>query len=293
MLKIGLLCSGNLGLNTFKKLFEEYKIEFVLTDKNSLSIIDFADINKIPFYAGNPRKNKGYSFIKSINVDVIISVNYLFLIEGDIINHSNILTFNIHGSLLPKYRGRTPHVWSIINGENETGITAHIIDSGCDTGKIIEQIRIPIEQEDTGATILKKYKLLYYPLIKRVLDNIKENKIVLKEQNNLEASYYGKRTPLDGKINWNSSSLELYNWIRAQAAPYPGAFTFYLRKKIIIDKVSIVKTKEYRELVNGQIIKIEPDFLVKTSDGVICLEVIREEKSIFTIGNIFGDENRK
>ena len=72
--------------------------------------------------------------------------SYLFLIEKDIILHPRFLTFNIHGSLLPKYRGRAPHIWAIINNEKETGITAHVIDEKCDSGDIISQIKIKIEE---------------------------------------------------------------------------------------------------------------------------------------------------
>ncbi|MEP2236944.1 MAG: formyltransferase family protein, partial [Maribacter sp.] len=203
MLTIGVLVSGVLGFKTLCKLATVRPIQFILTDSNSSSIIDFANKHKIPLYAGNPRGGLGHSFLRKFNVDVIISINYLFLIEHDIFNHSNILTFNIHGSLLPKYRGRTPHVWAIINGETMTGITAHLINNGCDTGKIIRQIEIPIEEEDTGAMILEKYSKEYYPLIERILSDVISDKISFREQDESKATIFGKRTPLDGEINWN------------------------------------------------------------------------------------------
>ena len=118
---LGVLTSGNLGLNILIKIESRFMIGFVLTDSNSLKIIDFCKLKKIPYYTGNPRKNKAYEFIKNITVDIIASVNYLFLINKDIINHSCKLTFNIHGSLLPKYRGRTPHVWAIIKMKKKLG----------------------------------------------------------------------------------------------------------------------------------------------------------------------------
>src|SRR5690606_33504394 len=100
---------------------------------------------------------------------------YLFIIDKKIIDLATSIAFNIHGSLLPKYRGRTPHVWSIINNEKFTGITAHIIDEGCDTGDIIEQVKIKISKSDTGASLLEKYNLLYLPLIRSVLEKIQTN----------------------------------------------------------------------------------------------------------------------
>ena len=293
MLTIGVLCSGGLGLDTLTKIAKEHTIQFVLTDSNSTEIIDFAVKNNIPFYAGNPRKGKGFNFIKDFSVDVIVSINYLFLIEEDIINHSNMLTFNIHGSLLPKYRGRTPHVWAIINGEDKAGITAHIIDSGCDTGKIINQIEIPIETEDTGAIMLEKYAKTYYPLVKKVLKDIKNNQLNLTIQNEKDATYFGKRTPADGAINWDWTKEAIKNWVRAQANPYPGAFTFYNNQKIIIDKISFSNMKTTNNQANGEIIQFEPNVVVKTKNGAINLDIIRTDNCTFDLGKKFHNENRE
>ena len=294
MLTLGVLCSGGLGIDTLAKIAKEHSVKFVLTDSASQEIIDFSTKNQIPFYAGNPRKNIGYHFIKNISVDVIASINYLFLIEKDIINHSKFLTFNIHGSLLPKYRGRTPHVWAIINGETEAGITAHVIDESCDTGKIIHQIMVPITSNDTGATMLERYAREYYPLVEKVLNAIESNTLTLIVQNEEEATYFGKRTPDDGEIDWNRNAVDLRNWIRAQANPYPGAFTYYGNQKIIIDKVSLYKEDlDISRYAIGEIIDVHPKVLVKCKNGVIVLDVIRTENGTFAKGKTFGNENRK
>jgi methionyl-tRNA formyltransferase len=293
MLKIAVLCSGGLGFDTLKKIMSEYQVECVLTDSNSESIIQYVRKNNTPYFAGNPRHQKGYDFIKHFDVDVIASINYLFLIEEDIINHSNLLTFNIHGSLLPKYRGRTPHIWAIINDEKEAGITAHVIDAGCDTGKIIHQIRIPIEYEDTGADMLNKYAEAYFPLVKKVFYDLKNEHLDLRVQDESQATYFGKRTPADGAIDWNWTRENIRNWVRAQAHPYPGAFTFYNGEKIIIDKVSFSDELISKKQLNGQIISIEPFPIVKTSNGAIKLDTIRTENCTFDLGKKFENENRK
>jgi len=293
MLTIGVLCSGGLGLDSLKKIAKDYTVQFVLTDSNSIGIIDFSKSHRIPHFAGNPRNNKGYDFIKNYNVDIIASVNYLFLIEEDIIAHANKLTFNIHGSLLPKYRGRTPHVWAIINGETSAGITAHVIDASCDTGKIIHQIEVPIKPNDTGAIMLEKYAEAYYPLIKRVLYDLDNNQLKLTAQNENQATYFGKRTPDDGEINWNWNAEVIRNWVRAQAKPYPGAFTYLNNKKIIIDKVSETNLETTNVHTNGEILQIDPAITVKVENGAVSLDVIRTENCTFTIGNILGNENRK
>lgn len=272
---LGVLTSGNLGLNILIKIESRFMIGFVLTDSNSLKIIDFCKLKKIPYFTGNPRKNKAYEFIKNITVDIIASVNYLFLINKDIINHSCKLTFNIHGSLLPKYRGRTPHVWAIINNEKETGITAHKIDEGCDTGDIIEQIIIPIEISDTGNDILQNYKKYYFKLLLDVVSKCENNTLQFKKQNEKFATYFGKRTPSDGKIEWDWQKERIRNWVRAQSTPYPGAFAFFENNKIIIDEVKFSEIGYNDEIDNGIVLANEPNIIVKTPNGPLELTKLR------------------
>jgi len=282
-MRIGLLVSGNLGFIVLERMKELYQIEFILTDKKSNTIIDFCLNNKIDYFSGNPRNGSAYSFVSNKLVDLIISVNYLFIIEKDIIELPKILAFNIHGSLLPKYRGRTPHVWSIINNEKFTGITAHKIDEGCDTGDIIEQIKIEITNEDTGASILNKYALHYIPLIETVISKIKTNSITFLRQNSATATYFGVRTPEDGKINWEWQKERIYNWVRAQADPYPGAFSFYENEKIIIDKIVFTDYGFNSDMDNGLILSENP-LLVKTPNGVVELSLIRNKASFIKEG---------
>ena len=293
MLTLGILCSGALGHASLVNLIKKSQVRFVMTDKGSKVIDETCKNEKIACYVGNPRKGKGFKFIENIAVDVIVSINYLFLIEEDIIGHPKKLAFNIHGSLLPKYRGRTPHLWSIINNETETGITAHKIEIGCDTGDIIEQIRIPIDKNDTGADLLKKYAQNYTPLIDKVLSKIKSDDLEFTPQNEKVATYYGKRTPEDGLINWEWQKERIRNWIRGQANPYPGAFTFYNENKVIIDKASYSELGFKNEIPNGSIIQIEPCIVVKTGNGALRLDIIRTKNSKFQLGNIFDNENRE
>jgi methionyl-tRNA formyltransferase len=279
-LKLGILTSGSLGRDTLEKIIPYYDVSFVLTDTNSISIIDFCKNNNIPFFKGNPRNGKAFQFIKNIQVDVLISINFLFLIESDIINHPKILSFNIHGSLLPKYRGRTPHVWAIINNEKNSGITAHIIDEGCDTGEILSQVTIPISENDTGNDILNKYKSKYFSLTKDVLDKIESNKLAPLIQDESLATYYGIRKPEDGRINWNWHKERIRNWVRAQANPYPGAFSFVNGNKLTIDEVEEVSNGFTSLTENGIVLEIEPNIIVKTSNGALKLTKFREDIKI-------------
>ncbi|MFM2225827.1 MAG: hypothetical protein RJA07_2029 [Bacteroidota bacterium] len=286
-MKIGVLVSGNLGFICLKKIQQQYPISFVLTDKGSTSIIEFCEENKLIYFAGNPRGGKASAQLQSPTCDVILSINYLFIVEKDVIGLASKMAINFHGSLLPKYRGRTPHVWAIINNETETGITAHLIDENCDTGDVLQQVKIKIESTDTGAMVLQKFNSIYPDLVFDVLKSIENNTIKITPQNNSLATYFGKRTPDDGAINWLWQRERIRNWVRAQAKPYPGAFAFIGAKKIVIHEIEFSDFGFNQADENGKILAIENNSpIVKTENGCIKLTTF-ETDFILNINDIF------
>lgn len=283
-LKLGILASGNLGLKCIEYCLQQnWQPEFIATDSQSDAIIKLATEKGIKLFKGNPRNNKLSTFLGTSFYDVILSINYLFIIEKDVIDKAS-KTINFHGSLLPKYRGRTPHVWAIINNEVETGITAHLVDEGCDTGDIVLQKKIEINTNDTGADILNKYQSIYPEMIDEILLNL--NSLVPQKQDETKATYFGKRTPEDGLINWDWQKERIYNWVRAQANPYPGAFTFCNNEKLIIDKISFCEDGFIDTMPNGLVIANEPFIKVKTPNGVIRLETLRENNYSISVNTV-------
>lgn len=280
---LGILASGRLGCSILRQLHQQHSISFVMTDKHSSDIREFCEMNSIDCFVGNPRSGKSASFVTGRSIDVLVSVNYLFLIEQDLINIPKKLAFNIHGSLLPKYRGRTPHVWAIINNESITGITAHLIEKACDAGDIIAQVQVPIEREDTGAIILGKFEVLYPKIINDVLEKIQGDKLIRRPQEDELASYFGKRTPDDGKINWSWQRERVRNWVRAQAYPYPGAFSFHGDEKIVIDEVIFDDFGFDSEMPDGLVLTVSP-LRIKTPNGVLRLTKIRDCNAKFIAG---------
>lgn len=267
---LGVLASGRLGYAVLRQLAPDYTLNFVMTDVKSVDIQRFCDEEGIDCFVGNPRKGKCVNFIKDKVIDVLVSVNYLFIIDLDLIELPQKVAFNIHGSMLPRYRGRTPHVWAIINNEKVTGITAHIIDENCDTGAILEQVQVSIDDEDTGASILDRFETLYPTLINQVLSKIEHNEITRTPQQEHLATYFGKRTPEDGQINWNWQRERIRNWVRAQAAPYPGAFSWHDGEKIILDEVALDDYGFNWQMPNGLILTKNP-LRVKTPNGALRL----------------------
>jgi methionyl-tRNA formyltransferase len=274
-LNLGLLISGNLGNIILQSVIadRDHQVNFVFTDFLSGPIINCCIEHNIPCFKGNPRNGRATEFLHALpSPDVIFSVNYLYIVQEDIINKSKLYSINIHGSLLPKYRGRTPHVWAIINNEASTGISAHLITEGCDEGDVIEQIEIPISYTYTGQDLLnifnKEYPILFYRILKKISAN---QHLKLIPQDHSRATFFGKRTPEDGKINFDWQKERIYNWVRAQAKPYPGAFAVAGGNKVIIHKIGFTEVGFSYEMPNGLVLIRNNNTCVKTPNGVIML----------------------
>lgn len=275
-MKYCICASGYLGLIVLKQLVEKgIDIVCVFTSKQSDEIVRYIEEHGLKVFVGNPREGKGFAWIKEngFEFDGILSINYLFLLEGDILSLAKNAAVNFHGSLLPKYRGRTPHVWAIINGEKESGITAHLMNEECDEGDIVKQLVVPIDYEDTGADILSKYKALYPGLVMSVIEDLEAGKLKHTRQDTTKATFFGKRTPEDGEINWDWQKERIRNWVRAQANPYPGAFTYLDGHKVVINRITYSDAGFVDTMTNGSVISLhDAKPLVKVQNGVIVLD---------------------
>jgi methionyl-tRNA formyltransferase len=270
--RIGILASGGLGESVLRSL--SVHPAWIATDSASSGIIAFAAAAAIPLFKGNPRQGRLAAFLAEHPADLLLSVNYLFLLEEDVL-HQVPDRINFHGSLLPRYRGRTPHVWAIINNETAAGITAHVMETGCDTGDIVLQELVPIGEEDTGADLLRAYADRYPHLVNRVVQLWMEGGIERRPQDHGKASFFGKRGPEDGGINWNWQRERIRNWVRAQAAPYPGAFTQTGDEKIVIDRVAYSDAGFSWDMPNGLVLASGPAPLIKTPNGALELVSVR------------------
>lgn len=132
----------------------------------------------------------------------------------------------IHASLLPKYRGNAPLVWAVLRGETKTGVTLFYFDEGMDSGDIVGQFEIPIEACDTISDVLVKAENASAQLVERFALGLLEGIAPRLEQDHSRASYVSLRRPEDGWIDWKQPASDIYNFIRAQTHPYPGAFTW-------------------------------------------------------------------
>jgi len=133
--------------------------------------------------------------------------------------------YNMHGSLLPKYRGRVPVNWAVIMGERETGATLHQMVEKPDAGGIVDQEAVPIGNDDTAAEVFGKVTVAAERVLARALPDLIAGKARISPQDLRKGSYYGGRKPEDGRIDWSKSAQQVHNLVRGVAPPYPGALT--------------------------------------------------------------------
>ncbi|MDX6915703.1 bifunctional UDP-4-amino-4-deoxy-L-arabinose formyltransferase/UDP-glucuronic acid oxidase ArnA [Pectobacterium carotovorum] len=231
--------------------------------------------------------------IRELAPDVIFSFYYRTLLSDDILQLPSFGAFNLHGSLLPRYRGRAPVNWVLVNGETQTGVTLHKMVSRADAGDIVAQSVVAIDAEDTALTLHGKCRTAAAALLAQQLPQIRSREIMLTPQDESQASYFGRRTAADGLIDWQKSAREINNLIRAVTEPYPGAFTFLGERKVIVWRARVVKSNDVR--ANG--VKHEPGSIISTSPLVVscgedALEIVsgQSETGLYMSGSRLAAE---
>jgi len=177
--------------------------------------------------------------------DVIFSFYYREMIPVSILNLAPRGAYNMHGSLLPKYRGRAPTNWAVLNGETETGATLHEMVAKPDAGDIVDQCSVPILPDDTGQQVFDKVTVAAEQVLWRSLPAIMAGRPARLANNLSQGSYYSRRTPEDGCIDWSQPAAKVYNLIRAVAPPYPGAFTEIGGERLVIAAARLARTGAY------------------------------------------------
>ena len=163
--------------------------------------------------------------IRALRPDFLFSFYYRNMLGPELLALPRRGAYNMHGSLLPKYRGRVPVNWAVIKGERETGATLHEMVVKPDAGGIVEQQAVPIGPEDTAAEVFAKVTDAAEQVLARALPALIAGTARIRPQDLAQGGYYGGRKPGDGRIDWTKSAAEVHNLVRGVAPPYPGAFT--------------------------------------------------------------------
>jgi methionyl-tRNA formyltransferase len=162
--------------------------------------------------------------IERLAPDFIFSFYYRHMLPATMLATARRGSYNMHGSLLPKYRGRAPVNWAVLRGERETGATLHEMVAKPDAGGIVDQMAVPILPDDTAHEVMRKVTTAAEIVLDRTLPSLLAGKARVRPQDLAHGSYFGKRTPEDGRIDWHLSGARIHDLVRAVAPPYPGAF---------------------------------------------------------------------
>lgn len=200
-------------------------------------VADTADDLGVPWiYGDDPKAPELAAAVAAARPDLIFSFYYRAMIPAAVLSAAPRGAFNMHGSLLPQFRGRAPTNWAVLKGATETGATLHEMVAKPDAGAIVDQSAVPILPDDTARQVFDKVCVAAEQVLWRSLPAILAGRAPRLPNDLSRGSYFGGRKPEDGRIDWARPAAEVYNLVRAVAPPYPGAFTEIGGTRVIVSK---------------------------------------------------------
>jgi len=222
------------------------------------------------------RESMFIDHLKSLQPDIFVVVAFRIL-PADVFTLARLGAFNLHASLLPKYRGAAPIQWAIINGERETGVTTFLLEEKVDTGNVILQAHAPIGENEIAGELHDRLAEIGAEIVLHTVRLIEMGKATPRSQNNALASRAPKIFKEDCRINWNKPANEVHNLVRG-LSPRPTAHTFYLGHQIKIYRSQIIH--DMKPAQPGTILRADSKLIVSAGDGAIeILEVQQEGKN--------------
>ena len=294
MLKIGYFADGKWSHEAFKKLIvdKDISLKFICVryDSTDDTLLNYCTQYDIP-YLKHPNINSGAFFevLKKFDCDLYVSMSFNQIFKDQIINYPRLKTINCHAGQLPFYRGRNILNWVLINDAPEFGITVHYVDSGIDTGDIIAQKIFPISDDDDYSTLLEKAYIGCADTLYLAIRQFIENRVQSFPQSKIHplGFYCTQRIAGDELINWNQTSRDLFNFVRAICFPGPRAQAILNNRIIKINKCYIIQeAPSYKGIVGAVVGKNGPSLFVKTLDSTIEI-VDYEYDGVIKVGDRF------
>lgn len=288
MMRIALLCATRRGYR-FLQLLSSLKPECELIvfsfREEPWEPPFFDDIQNLTqscggkFFEGRQLGSQRWEqFWETTSIDLMLTVSWRYLLPPKVYNSPRMGTFVFHDSFLPEYRGFSPTVWAILNGEDHTGVTLFKIAEKVDAGDIVDQKQVPIGKDDTIAVVLEQVTEAYLQLLEKNLDALIQGSFIGIAQDQSRATFTCKRLPSDNLIDWNAPTDRVYNLIRAVSAPYPGAYTFLDGKRLRIwSAKQLVAGPRYVGRIPGRVVDVHPGTgsVILTQDGALLLTQVQ------------------
>jgi methionyl-tRNA formyltransferase len=187
-----------------------------------------------PLIMENPLDSQSIVRLRVARPDLILSFYYRRILPDEMLGEPPLGAFNMHGSLLPKFRGRAPVNWAVAKGETQTGATLHRMRTRADTGAIVDQEAVPIGPDDTAIEVQARVTAAAVAVLARRLEELKDGTAPEVPQDESKATRFGRRRPEDGRIDWTRPAREIHDLVRAVTHPYPGAFTDVFGEKTFV-----------------------------------------------------------
>ncbi|MBP1696355.1 MAG: bifunctional UDP-glucuronic acid oxidase/UDP-4-amino-4-deoxy-L-arabinose formyltransferase [Deltaproteobacteria bacterium] len=285
------LAYGNIGCVGIKALLKHsFEIVAVFTHQDNPqetiwfdSVAELASELRIPVFGPTDINHPLWvEKIKELRPDILFSFYYRNLIHRPILDIPKAGCLNLHGSLLPRYRGRAPINWVLVNGETETGVTLHYMTPRADDGDIVAQERIGISDDDTALTLHRKVTEAAEKLLNEMLSHLQDGTAPRIPQDHRKATYFGGRRPADGEIEWIKTAREVRNLVRAVMKPFPGAFSFVGERKCFFWEVREIGL-EAGKYLPGTVISTKP-LTIATGQNAIVVSYGQAEGSIYMAG---------
>jgi methionyl-tRNA formyltransferase len=225
-----------------------------------------AAAHAIPVYAPPTIGPSEVELMRRLEPAIIYSFYYRNLLPSAVLQTAAKGAYNLHGSLLPKYRGRVPVNWMIVNGETEGGVTLHHMVARADAGDIVAQRAVTIDDSDTALTVYRKLIPAATAILHEFHPRIVVGTAPRRPQDLDSGSYYGRRRPEDGRIDWCWPARRIHNMVRAVTHPYPGAFCEAAGHKLFVWEAQIA-TESCRRGDAGAIVSVDADGGVEVAAG--------------------------
>ncbi|HUG64845.1 MAG TPA: methionyl-tRNA formyltransferase [Gaiellaceae bacterium] len=232
--------------------------------------------------------NETIAAVRPLEPDLIFVVGWSQLVRGPFIALAREGVFGMHPTLLPRHRGRAPIAWAILTGLARTGVTMfEIVDATADSGSIVGQIVVDIASDETATTLFERIATAHMELTRELLPQLIARTAPRIPQDPTRVSAWHKRTPADGIIDWETRASYLYDWVRAQTRPYPGAFTYLGDEKVIVWSARAVELAEPAPA--GTIVEVgAAGPVVACGEGGLVLEEIQTSAGSLEVGARLG-----
>jgi methionyl-tRNA formyltransferase len=266
----------------------------VITKSASTFNADYSDLSPLCRSAGIPVRHTAdandpetLSWIEALQPEVIYCWGWSQILGQKILNATKLGVIGYHPTLLPRHRGRHPLIWALALGLVETGSTFFMMDGGVDSGDIVSQRKVPIHEHDDAGSLYRRVADIGCSQVEMLISELRGGKAVRVPQNSVDATYWRKRSALDGRIDWRMSAVAIYNLIRSLSRPYPGSTALIQDKEFKVWRARILDPHVSSSGIEpGRVLSVS-DSRISIMTGLGVIELIDHEIGVSLVAGSY------